>query len=65
MQNILEKIKNAKVEWRKLGEIADLKRGRVISKTYLAEQNGKYPVYSSQTQNNGEIGRIDTYDFDG
>lgn len=58
-------IKNEKVEWKKLGEVCDIKRGRVISKKYLEENKGIYPVYSSQTSNNGEIGRINTYDFDG
>jgi type I restriction enzyme S subunit len=62
---ILEKIKNCKVEWRELGDVAELKRGRVISKRYLQEHPGQYPVYSSQTANNGIIGRIDTYDYEG
>ena len=52
------------VEWRPLGEVAELKRGRVISKKYIEENAGQYPVYSSQTLNNGEIGRINTFDFD-
>ncbi|MFZ4860896.1 restriction endonuclease subunit S [Sphingobacterium sp. Mn56C] len=38
-------------------------RGRVISQEALKE-NGKYPVYSSQTENDGCLGFIDTYDFD-
>lgn len=53
-----------KVEWKKLGEVAELRRGRVISKGYLNENAGLYPVYSSQTENMGEIGRIRTFDFD-
>ena len=65
MTNILELLKNEKVEWKKLGEVADIQRGRVISKKYLEEHRGEFPVYSSQTQNDGVIGRIDTYDFDG
>lgn len=51
------------VKWKTLGEIAELKRGRVMSKQYLSENIGDYPVYSSQTANNGEIGRISTFDF--
>ncbi|MGN8501038.1 restriction endonuclease subunit S, partial [Helicobacter pylori] len=47
-----------------MGEICLIKRGRVIAKKILQE-NGKYPVYSSQTLNNGILGFIDTYDFDG
>lgn len=55
----------AEVEWKALGKIADLKRGRVMSKGYLIENKGNYPVFSSQTANNGEIGSINTFDFDG
>ena len=56
---------NGKVEWKKISEIFTVTRGRVISKEYLNSHKGKYPVYSSQTRNNGEIGQIDTYDYDG
>ena len=63
--NILELIKNCEVEWRTLGDVAELTRGRVMSKTFLAENTGNYPVYSSQTANNGEIGKINTFDFKG
>jgi type I restriction enzyme S subunit len=48
-----------------LGEVATLRRGRVMSKGYLEENSGEYPVYSSQTAKNGMIGSIDTFDFDG
>lgn len=65
MSKIDELLKNEKVEWKKLGEVCEIKRGRVISKTYLEQNSGDFPVYSSQTRNNGEIGRINTYDFDG
>ena len=65
MESLIKEIRNCKVEWRKLGEVAELKRGRVISKQYLEDNKGEYPVYSSQTEKNGEIGKIDTYDFDG
>lgn len=53
------------VEWKKLGEVCEIKRGRVISKQYLEIHQGEYPVYSSQTRDNGKIGSINTYDFDG
>jgi type I restriction enzyme S subunit len=53
------------VEWKTLGEVATLRRGRVMSKGYLEENSGEYPVYSSQTAKNGMIGSIDTFDFDG
>ena len=57
-------LSETEVEWKKLGEVAELRRGRVISKGYLNENAGLYPVYSSQTENMGEIGRIRTFDFD-
>ena len=65
MSKIDELLKGEKVEWKKLGEVCNIKRGRVISKIYLEEHKGEFPVYSSQTRNNGEIGSISTYDFDG
>lgn len=64
--DFLEKLLDgAEVEWKPLGEVTTLRRGRVMSKEYLADNAGDYPVYSSQTANNGEIGNIDTFDFDG
>lgn len=53
------------VEYKMIGEIATITRGRVMSKDYIKENQGEYPVYSSQTENDGEFGRISTYDFDG
>ena len=49
-----------------IAEIASLGRGRVISSIEISKQrNPKYPVYSSQTSNNGIMGYLDVYDFDG
>ena len=53
------------VEWKKLGEIANLVRGKVISKEYIRDNEGEYPVYSSQTANDGVFGCINSYMFDG
>ena len=53
------------VEYKKLGEICNISRGRVMSKDYIKNNIGQFPVYSSQTENNGELGKIATYDFDG
>lgn len=53
------------VKCKPIGEIATISRGRVMSKVYIKENEGEYPVYSSQTENGGELGRISTYDFDG
>lgn len=53
------------VEYVKIGDICEVSRGRVMSKDYLKENVGEYSVYSSQTENDGELGKIATYDFDG
>ena len=64
--SFLEKLRDGvAVEWKALGDISTLRRGRVMSKEYLTDNFGKYPVYSSQTAQNGEIGSIHTFDFDG
>ncbi|MBO7928052.1 restriction endonuclease subunit S [Pseudoalteromonas sp. K222D] len=46
-------------------EICHIGRGRVISQEEVNSNPGVYPVYSSQTRNNGKMGSIETYDFDG
>ena len=53
------------VEYAPIGEICIVSRGRVMSKDYIKENAGPYPVYSSQTENNGELGRISIYDYAG
>jgi len=70
-----ERYKDSGVEWigeipeywefRRISHICALGRGRVISKIEIAENEGEYPVYSSQTENNGVLGYINTYDFEG
>lgn len=52
------------VDWelKKIKHLFQIGRGRVISEQEL-EDDG-YPVYSSQTKNNGCLGYIKTYDFD-
>lgn len=49
----------------KLGDVCELERGKVFSKKYIEEHKGRYPVFSSQTANNGELGKIDTYNYNG
>lgn len=49
----------------KLKNVARLSRGKVISKMYITDNPGIYPVYSSQTANNGVLGTIGTFMFDG
>ncbi len=53
------------VEYRKISDIAKISRGKVMSKEFLKENAGEYPVYSSQTENDGKLGSITTYMFDG
>ena len=49
-----------------IDKIATVGRGRVISHREIAKSlNPVYPVYSSQTSNNGIMGYLDTYDFEG
>jgi type I restriction enzyme S subunit len=43
----------------------EIGRGRVISKPEIRDNLGPYPVYSSQSKNNGKMGSIATYDFEG
>lgn len=40
-------------------------RGRVISEEEIKNKEGIYPVFSSQTRGKGELGKINTYDFEG
>lgn len=47
----------------RIKDLFNIGRGRVIGQELLVE-DGKYPVYSSQTENNGCLGYIETYDFD-
>ncbi len=68
-----EQMKDSGVEWlgeipvgwqvRKIKYLFKIGRGRVISQQELDEL-AVYPVYSSQTQDNGVLGYIHSYDFD-
>ena len=49
-------------EVQRVKELFNISRGRVIGQEELIDE-GKYPVYSSQTENNGCLGYINTYDF--
>lgn len=66
-------LKDSGVEWigmipehwevKRVKDNFSIKRGRVIPATELVD-DGLYPVYSSQTENSGCMGFINTYDFD-
>lgn len=45
--------------------VCNIGRGRVISKGDIRENSGCFPVYSSQTSNDGVFGYINTFDFEG
>lgn len=47
----------------KVKNLFNIGRGRVISLLEI-DNNGIYPVYSSQTKNDGCLGYINTYDYD-
>ena len=69
----MKEMKDSGIEWigeipshwklPKVKQLFQIGRGRVIAVTELTEE-GLYPVFSSQTKNNGCLGYIDTYDFD-
>lgn len=50
----------------KIKDIATIGRGRVISSVEISQQmNPLYPVYSSQTSNEGIMGYLDDFMFEG
>lgn len=49
-----------------VSEIFDIQKGNAkYTKEYMRNHQGKFPLYSSQTVNEGIIGLIDSFDFDG
>lgn len=65
IHELIEKICPNGVEYKKIQELCKISRGKVMSKDFIKSNAGEYPVYSSQTENKGELGKISTYDFDG
>ena len=67
--------KDCGVEWlrevpdhwqrRAVGQLFLIGRGKVTSHEYITDHPGPFPLYSSQTENNGVMGYIDTFMFDG
>lgn len=67
-------MKESGVEWigevpahwevKRVKEVFEISRGRVIAQTELVD-DGQYPVYSSQTKDDGCLGFINTFDYDG
>ena len=65
IEKLIAELCPAGVEVKSIGEICQINRGRVMSKDYLRNNAGEYPVYSSQTVDDGVFGCINTYDYDG
>lgn len=65
IEELINKYSKSKAEVKKISDICEITRGRVIPKSVLKSNRGDYPVYSSQTLNNGVFGKIGTYDFNG
>jgi len=65
IDDLINKLCPDGVEYKTIQDLCNISRGRVMSKDYIKNNIGDFPVYSSQTENNGELGKIATYDFDG
>lgn len=65
LEELIKKLCPNGVEYKRIDEICNISRGRVMSKDYIRDNAGLFPVYSSQTENNGELGKISTFDYTG
>ena len=65
INDLMQKLTSSDIKYKKVEDIAKISRGKVMSKDFLKENQGEYPVYSSQTENEGKLGAITTYMFDG
>lgn len=74
---MVREMKDSGIEWEKsvpltwnkcrLKDYYTFEKGKnasVYTKNYNGLHKGIYPVYSGQTENNGIMGQIDTYDYD-
>lgn len=67
-KGVMQKLLTPKEHWKEkqIQDISSVGRGRVISHKEIEKStNNLYPVYSSQTRNNGIMGYLDQYDFEG
>lgn len=60
MMNVLEEIQNCLVEWRKLGEVCEVKAGKNINKTFIQNNLGNFPVINSGKEPLGYINIFNT-----
>ncbi len=49
----------------RIKDLCEIGRGRVINKKEIESNFGEFPVYSSQTSNEGIFGFLNTFDFEG
>lgn len=64
--SVKKKVKiESKWEVVRVADLCEVGRGRVINKKEIEENFGEFPVYSSQTSNNGIFGYLNTFDFEG
>ena len=70
-------MKNSGIEWvgyvpynwheRRLKNLYKFEKGKnaqMYTNEYIGQNLGEYPVYSGQTENNGIMGKINSYDYD-
>lgn len=65
----IEWIGKIPVEWNlfRLKDYYSFEKGKnaaLYTQEYIGQHNGSYPVYSGQTENNGIMGLINTFDYD-
>ena len=60
-QNLLQVIQAEKVEWKTLGEVAEIRAGQAISKQLISQNEGIYPVINSGKE---PLGFIDKWNTD-
>ena len=65
LDDLINKLCPDGVEFKKIENVCEISRGIVMSKDYIRDNAGEYPVFSSQTENNGCLGKINTYKYDG
>ena len=65
LEELIQELCPYGVDYKRIDEICNISRGRVISKDYIQANQGEYPVYSSQTENDGELGKISSFDYEG
>lgn len=71
VKELKEKIKNVNIGFDEefenkeilLSKLFNFKQGKALTQKDIQKKKGEYPVYSSNTLNNGRIGFINSYDY--